>query len=66
MLNGGTYIDNELHEIFVVRWDVDPRALHLQEDEVADARLVTCQEFRSMERVAHGQEYSLVERECGR
>ncbi len=61
VLNGGTYIDNELHEIFFVCRDVDPRELRLQEEEVDDARIVSVGEFRAMERVAHGEEYELIE-----
>lgn len=60
VLNGGAYIDNEVHEIFVVRRDVDPDALRLQADEVDEVRLVTWDEFGRMERVPHGGEYALV------
>ena len=62
LLNGGTYIDNELHEIFVVRRDVDPGALRLQVEEVDGARLVTFAEFRALARVRHDEEYALIER----
>jgi isopentenyldiphosphate isomerase len=60
VLNGGTYIDNEIHEIFIVRRDVDVSALRLQEEEVGDVRLVTWKEFALLERVAHEEEYALV------
>ncbi|HSP17530.1 MAG TPA: NUDIX domain-containing protein [Thermoanaerobaculia bacterium] len=61
VLNGGTYIDNEIHEIFLVRRDINPGELRLQEEEVDDARLVTWDELRSLDRVAHGEEYALME-----
>ena len=61
VLNGGTYIDNEVHEIFIVRRNVDVRALRLQKEEVDDARLVTWDEFRAMDRVPHEEEYRLIE-----
>lgn len=66
VLNRGTYFDNELHEIFIVRRAVDLRELVLQRDEVDEAALVTIDEFR--ERVArrdvslvpHYEEYALL------
>ena len=61
MLNGGTYIDNEVHEIFIVRRDVDLAALRLQKEEVDDVRIVTWTEFASMNRVPHDEEYELIE-----
>ncbi len=61
VLNGGTYIDNEVHEIFVVHCHVDARVLRLQKEEVGDARLVTWDEFRAMERVPHEEEYRLIQ-----
>jgi isopentenyldiphosphate isomerase len=47
VLNGGKYIDNELHELFVLRRDVDPAALTLQAEEVAEVALVTIDELRA-------------------
>lgn len=66
VLNGGTYFDNELHEMFIVRRAVDLNALVLQPEEVDAAELVTFDELRK--RVArhdptlvpHGEEYGLV------
>ncbi len=66
VLNGGTYFDNELHEIFIVRRAVDPGLLVLQKEEVDDAALVTIDELRERvvrhdpTLVAHGPEYELV------
>src|SRR4051812_39374188 len=39
VLNDGTYFDNEIHEIFLVRRDVDLASLSLQETEVDDVVL---------------------------
>jgi isopentenyldiphosphate isomerase len=60
VLNGGTYIDNEFHEIFVVHRDVDLSSLRLQAEEVDDVRLVTREEFALLDRVAHVEEYALM------
>ncbi|MGZ5493885.1 MAG: NUDIX hydrolase [Thermoanaerobaculia bacterium] len=60
VLNGGTYIDNEFHEIFVVYRDVDLSSLRLQAEEVDDVRLVTREEFRSLDLVPHPEEYTLM------
>jgi isopentenyldiphosphate isomerase len=59
VLNGGTYIDNEIHEVFVVRRDVDLSALTLQDGEVDSVMLV-----RALPRdglVPHAAEYSLID-----
>ncbi|HSP35887.1 MAG TPA: NUDIX domain-containing protein [Thermoanaerobaculia bacterium] len=60
VLNRGTYIENEIHEIYVDVRDVDLSALDLQREEVDDARLVTWDEFASLDRVPHDEEYALV------
>lgn len=60
VLNGGTYIDNEIHEIFVVRREVDLAELSLQPEEVDDAKLVTRDELLSLDRVQHPGEYELI------
>lgn len=66
VLNGGTYIDNEIHEIFVVRRAIDVAKLRLQQEEVDDAKLVTYDELRALERVPHGREYELLRDLIGR
>ncbi len=63
VLNGGTYIDNEIHEIFVVRREVDLSSLRLQPEEVDDVRLVTREEFRLLDLVPHEEEYALILRD---
>ncbi|MBV9493132.1 MAG: NUDIX domain-containing protein [Acidobacteria bacterium] len=40
VLNDGTYVDNEIHEVFLLEADVDPRALVLQDGEVDEVMLV--------------------------
>lgn len=64
VINRGTYIDNEVHELFLVRRDVDLATLRLQPGEVDDARLVAFDEMRDMiargEMVDHPHEYDLV------
>jgi isopentenyldiphosphate isomerase len=58
VLNGGAYIDNELHEIFVVRRDVDLGVLVFQDGEVDDAMLV--RELPAEGLVPHAEEYALI------
>jgi isopentenyldiphosphate isomerase len=65
VLNNGTYIDNEIHEIFIVRRDVDLSSLRLQPEEVDDARLVTREEFWLLELVPHEEEYAVILRDEG-
>ena len=65
VLNHGTYIDNEVHEVFIVRRDaIDISSLVLQPSEVDDARLVTPAELRELiargEAVDHPHEYDLL------
>jgi isopentenyl-diphosphate delta-isomerase len=47
VLNGGSYVDNELHELFVLRRDVDLSALALQPEEVEEVALVPIAELRA-------------------
>ena len=60
VLNGGKYLDNEFHEIFVVRRDVDVTSLTLQATEVEDVALVTVEEMGGYEMVPHEEEYRLL------
>lgn len=59
VLNEGTYIDNEIHEIFLVRRDVDLHSLRLDPEEVAEVKWV-----RSLRPdgsfVPHDEEYALL------
>jgi isopentenyldiphosphate isomerase len=59
VLNRGTYIDNEFHDIFIVRRDVDLASLTLDPEEVAEVKWV--RELRPDSTFApHGEEYALV------
>jgi isopentenyldiphosphate isomerase len=40
VLNGGTYLDNEIHDVFLVIRDVDPSSLRLQPEEVDAVALI--------------------------
>ena len=58
VLNGGTYIDNEIHDVYVVRRDVDIASLKLQSGEVDDVVLVS--ELPATGMVPHAAEYALL------
>jgi isopentenyldiphosphate isomerase len=62
VLHDGRYLDREVHEIFLVRRDVDVAELRLQPEEVDDARFVTLDELREMipSMVDHRHEYELL------
>ena len=61
VLNGGTYIDREFHEIFIVRRDVDLQSLVLDPQEVAEVRWVG--ELHPDETfVPHAREFELFSR----
>ncbi len=61
VLNEGTYIDNEIHEIFLVQRDVDVASLTLDPEEVAEVKWVP--ELRPDGTfVPHGDEYALLRR----
>jgi isopentenyldiphosphate isomerase len=61
VLNGGSYIDNELHEIFLVRREVDLASLRLDPEEVAEVKWV--HDLRPDKHfVPHAEEYALLSR----
>jgi isopentenyldiphosphate isomerase len=66
LLNGGRYVDREIHEIFVVIRSVDTATLTLQESEVDSVQLVDVETFREMvarqqpDLVPHWEEYDLL------
>ena len=60
VLNSGTYIDNEIHEIFLARQNIDLAELVLDASEVMDVALVTVDEMASYELVPHPDEYALI------
>ena len=61
ILNNNTYFDNEFHDIFLMRRDVDVASLKLDPEEVAEVKWVS--ELRPDGTfVPHGEEYDLVSR----
>lgn len=64
-LNGGTFLENEYLEIYLVRREVDVRALVLQPGEVDDAALVALADLDRYQRVEHVQDYELLLRALG-
>jgi isopentenyldiphosphate isomerase len=58
VLNGGAYIDNEFHDVFIVRRDVDVASLVFQDGEVDDVMLVD--ELPRDGLVPHPEEYALI------
>jgi isopentenyl-diphosphate delta-isomerase len=58
VLNEGTYIDNEIHEVFLVRRDVDCSSLVLQDGEVDEVMLV--RELPKEGIVPHPEEVALM------
>jgi len=61
VLREGTYLDNEVHEIFVVRREVDLAALTLQPEEVDDVMLVPLSELDAVSPlVPHDEEYGIL------
>ncbi len=66
VLNGGTYLDNEIHDVFVVTRDVDPSALVLQPGEVDEIALVAPAALMERELVPHDAEYALILEHIGR
>jgi isopentenyldiphosphate isomerase len=63
VLNGGRYFNNELHEIYIARREVDPATLRLQDGEVDDVAIVTLEELLARtDVVPHPEEYQLLVR----
>ena len=62
VLNHGTYIENEFHEIYVVTRPIDVATLVLQDGEVDEVDLVTLDELRRRieTMVPHAEEYDFV------
>lgn len=54
------YVENEFHEVHLVRRDVDLSTLTLDPSEVAEVRWVSWQELETYERVPHEDEYALL------
>ncbi|HKO57041.1 MAG TPA: NUDIX domain-containing protein [Thermoanaerobaculia bacterium] len=61
VLNDGAYLDNELHDIFLLEQDVDPLALTLQEGEVDAVMLLPIERLAAQaDLVPHEGEYALL------
>lgn len=54
------YVENELHDVYLLRRDVDPGSLVLDPLEVAEVRLVSLEDLERYERVPLGEEYDLL------
>lgn len=54
------YVENEFHEVYLLRRDVDPDALTLDPLEVAEVALVAPADLERYERVPHDDEYALL------
>lgn len=54
------YVENELHEVHIVKRDVDLSTLTLDPLEVAEVRYVRPDELERYDRVPHEEEYTLL------
>ncbi|HEX8411869.1 MAG TPA: NUDIX domain-containing protein [Thermoanaerobaculia bacterium] len=54
------YVENEFHEVYLLRRDVDLAALTLDPLEVAEVALVAPDDLERYERVPHEEEYALL------
>ena len=62
VLNGGAYLDNEIHEIFVLTRDVDLETLILDPNEVEAVTLAAPDELARFDLVPHAEEYAILRR----
>ncbi len=60
VLNGGAYLENELHEVYLVRLEIDVDALTLDPAEVAEVALLAPDELDRCELVPHPESYALL------
>lgn len=64
VLNNGTFIEREINDVYLVKKDIDPSVLHLQEEEVAEVKYIPWEELEiriqaeDAEYVRHPQEYA--------
>jgi isopentenyl-diphosphate Delta-isomerase len=58
LLNGGSYVDNEIHEVFVVKQEIDLSKLVLDPNEVMDVALAD--DLAGYDLVPHPDEYALL------
>lgn len=45
--NNGKFIDNEFYDVYLLKMDLDPRKLKLQEDEVSEVKFIGYHEFKN-------------------
>jgi isopentenyldiphosphate isomerase len=62
VVNEGTYIENEFHDVYLTVRDVDLATLRLDPAEVAEVRWVREEELERYELVPHPEEYALLHR----
>jgi isopentenyldiphosphate isomerase len=60
LLHGGAYVENELHEVFLVRQELDLATLTLDPEEVAEVALVDPDNVERHEVVPHPESYALL------
>lgn len=58
------YIENEFHDVYLLRRAVELSSLVLDPAEVVDVRWVTLDEIRHYDIVPHDEEYALLRRAC--
>lgn len=46
VLNNGQFIDNEFYDVYLLKMDLDPTTLILQEDEVSEVKFIGYNEFK--------------------
>lgn len=56
------YIENEFHDVYLVRREVDPSSLILDPQEVAEVRWVSLDDLTRYDVVPHDDEYALLRR----
>jgi len=56
------YVENEFHDVYLLRRDVDPASLTLDPQEVAEVRWVVLADLTRYELVPHDDEYALLKR----
>lgn len=63
VLNDGTYVDNEIHDVYLVRADIDISDITMQKEEVAEVKFVDFQDLKKQiasnpsDFVPHREEY---------
>lgn len=60
VLNGGAYLENEFHEVYLLVREIDVNALTLDPAEVAAAALVHPDELTGFDLVPHPESYALL------